>query len=573
MRRLLPASIPVCLYCVGFAYFFYLPDEFAAFSKSLLAFTFFSSNFFFLSTSGYFAAPVETMPLLHTWSLSIEEQYYLVFPALLLVMLKFPQRIVVLTLAAIFSASLAFAVWLGASASPEVSYLHSGGRFYELMAGSLLALLPQCRLNGTASIAGRWLGVILVMTSIFLLDESLPFPSFYALPPVAGSVLIIAAQPTPGDYVFRFLASNPITYIGRISYSLYLWHWPAIVTATYLLDTPSPLALGGALAAAALLSIASYHFVETPVRRRRLNKTAANIFAMLGLSIAANGAISAASIATVGLPQRFEPDMLAAMTKSKIVGGIGCSRTVVFSGLSGCMYGKPARLTDIEIIIWGDSLASGHRELYRQLGDNGHPVLMFSTPGCAPLTGVWKQRDVKKTCVTKNERVVKFITSTKAKVLIVGAWNDFATNFKNSNKLVSENLVPKNQAQLDSLFGKALDATFVQLRNNKVTVVGQQPRYLSPVPKYVFKRRLMGLPLENLVDFDAYKKTTQKVERSVSRTPHVEFLNLSNLFCPQPDNHCIYQEGGTPIYHDSVHLNATGAKLVAPVLRAAIAVE
>jgi len=228
IRRLLPATIPVVVFTALFAAAFYTSERFFEYGQSLIAFTTYTSNWFFYATRGYFAGADATTPLLHSWSLAVEEQFYLVFPLLLLVLARRP-GVRLRVLAGFAAVSLVYAQMLLRDGQSDLAFYSTLARIWELLAGALLALSPAVteRLAPYATVL-RVVGLGLILGPVVTYGPATVFPGAAALPPVAGTLLLLAASPVRGDPILRLLQSAPAVYTGRISYSLYLWHWPII---------------------------------------------------------------------------------------------------------------------------------------------------------------------------------------------------------------------------------------------------------------------------------------------------------------------------------------------------------
>lgn len=266
-RRILPALFVVMLACLPFAYMWMLPSQLKDFTQSLVAVVTFSSNILFWKEEGYFAAAAELKPLLHTWSLAVEEQYYLLFPVFLLLSWRFGRKRVFWTVVAVAAVSLLMAEW-GWRNKPSPNFYLAPTRAWELLAGSICAFLTvggaQRSSNGLSAI-----GLVMIAFSIFAYDANTPFPSVYALLPVVGTALIIlfAAQ---GTWVARLLSMRAFVGVGLISYSAYLWHQPLFAFARLRsLTEPSEYLMAGLAVAALLLAWATWHFVEQPFRKSK----------------------------------------------------------------------------------------------------------------------------------------------------------------------------------------------------------------------------------------------------------------------------------------------------------------
>ncbi|URK87522.1 acyltransferase [Rhizobium sp. RCAM05350] len=265
-RRILPVLFFVLLCCLPFAWAWMLPEQMASFARSIIAVCLFGSNFLFWHESGgYFAAASEEQLLLHTWSLAVEEQYYMLFPLFVMFMWRFGRRALIGAIAAVALASLLLAQY-GSMNFATANFYLPNTRAWELLAGSLCAFLltggKQYRSN-ILSLAG----LAIIVFSIFDYDQTTPFPSLYALVPVLGAVLIILFGST-GTVTARLLSTPPMVGIGLISYSLYLWHQPVFAFARIRSFTEPSIVLMSILAlASAGLAYLSWRFIETPFRK------------------------------------------------------------------------------------------------------------------------------------------------------------------------------------------------------------------------------------------------------------------------------------------------------------------
>lgn len=267
-RRILPALFLVVACCLPFAWMWMLPTQFKDFAQSIAAVSLFSSNFLFWLESGYFAPAAELKPLLHTWSLAVEEQYYILFPLLLMAFWRRMNRALLIGLALIFVLSLGASEWLWRTA-PSANFYLLPTRAWELLAGAFCAIWMVRGAPAGNNALGA-LGLALVVVPIFVYDSSTPFPSLYALAPVAGACLIILFA-RAGTLVAQFLSLKPLVGIGLISYSAYLWHQPLFAFARIKGGHAPGLTLMMGLAVLSLiLAYFSWRFVETPFRRGKL---------------------------------------------------------------------------------------------------------------------------------------------------------------------------------------------------------------------------------------------------------------------------------------------------------------
>ncbi|MCB5187526.1 acyltransferase [Methylobacillus caricis] len=316
-RRILPA-LTVVLIATSIAAYIVMPSSLLqTYAQSLVSVASFCSNIFFYLTSGYFSTASDEKPLLHTWSLAVEEQYYVFFP-LLVSMLWFVGRSRLALLIIFLSLlSLACSEYLLSQQARDANFYLIFSRAWELFAGSLLAFsrvsdtpLPRwSREVGSAS------GLLLIMLAIFSLDEHTPFPGVYALLPVMGTCLVIACS-NEQTVVGRLLSSKLMVGIGLISYSLYLWHQPLFAFLRMKsLGEPGTGMFWVAIAMSSLLAISSYYLVEQPFRSKsRFDRK--RIFRLSSFSIALILLMGISGIIFKGLPQRFDHHELAQSVES-----------------------------------------------------------------------------------------------------------------------------------------------------------------------------------------------------------------------------------------------------------------
>ncbi|CAA6825423.1 MAG: O-antigen acetylase [uncultured Thiotrichaceae bacterium] len=304
-RRILPALFFVILVSLPLAWWLLLPHELVAFGRSIIAVMVFASNILFWQESDYFATDSELIPLLHTWSLAVEEQYYIIFPILLLVCWKLGLRWVTAILATIAVISLGLAEW-GWRHDASGNFYLLPSRVWELMAGAGCALYlsnkPQP--TGTLSQVLSLSGLGLLMLSILWLDDTIPFPGIYAILPVLGTALIILFA-HQGNWTGKLLSLPALVGIGLVSYSAYLWHQPMFAFARlYYAEEPGLVIMSGLAVLTFGLAFISWRFVERPFRQRQ-NFSRKQIFIMALMGSIAFVLIALAFIMLEGIPARF----------------------------------------------------------------------------------------------------------------------------------------------------------------------------------------------------------------------------------------------------------------------------
>ncbi|TCL73884.1 peptidoglycan/LPS O-acetylase OafA/YrhL [Rhizobium sp. BK251] len=300
-RRILPALFVVILACIPFAWLWMLPDMMENFGQSVVATILFANNLLLAKTSGYWDLEAEFKPLLHTWSLGVEEQYYVLFPLLLVGLWRWGRKPTLVAIGVILVASLIMCE-IGGRLFPQANFYLTTSRAWELLVGSMCAF-ASFRLERKYNEVLATIGMLLIGFSIFVYDSHVPFPSLYTLAPVFGTALVLLFA-REGTVTCRILSLSPLVGIGLISYSVYLWHQPLFAFArTYSLDPLGPLDMLGLVAATFLLSWLTWKYVETPFRDRSITPMR---FLSTGLATAAAlmFAVGLGAHLTHGFPSR-----------------------------------------------------------------------------------------------------------------------------------------------------------------------------------------------------------------------------------------------------------------------------
>lgn len=388
-RRILPALFTVMLACLPFAYLWMMPTQLKDFAQSIVAVIFFASNILFWREDGYFAAAAELKPLLHTWSLAVEEQYYLLFPLFLLLVWRFGRNRVFWSVVAASVVSLLIAEW-GWRNSASANFYLAPPRAWEMLAGSICAFLTVGRPSKSSNALSA-AGLALIVFSIFYYDSSTPFPSVYALAPVVGTALIIlfAARET---LVARLLSTAPFVGIGLISYSAYLWHQPLFAFARLRSLTEPSGPLMAALAAMALiLAWASWRLVEQPFRKRRnpLLATRKGVFMASGVVGAVFATIGFVGHFGEGLEWRFSEDVMTVVAAKRDRASSAChfdfNRPAKHHPQESCASKNSEK---VDVMLIGDShMGSLSDGIRHSLDHEKIDYYIISHSSCMPLLG------------------------------------------------------------------------------------------------------------------------------------------------------------------------------------------
>jgi peptidoglycan/LPS O-acetylase OafA/YrhL len=358
------------------------PPELAMLGTATLAAIGFVANLFARGHADYFSETGAARPLLHLWSLGVEEQFYLLFPLFLWTVWRIRPRALPALLWGVAACSLAWAI-VAQRIFPNAGFYLPTTRAYELLAGAILAsgAIPEIRGRVTRDLISV-IGLAMIALAMASFDSSTAIPGWKALIPVVGASLVIAAGETGPSLIGRVLSWPPFVVLGSISYSLYLWHWPILVYQRWIdLGPPSPLALAGAVALSVAIAWLSWRFVERPVLARH-HRAPAELIAGAA-SILAMAALAVPLIVSRGVPQRFAPaalHMLAARQDINPRRDACASRSPAYA--DSCTFGASVPPS---IAVWGDSFSI---ELAYALGEREAPhglsVLELTNLGCAP---------------------------------------------------------------------------------------------------------------------------------------------------------------------------------------------
>jgi peptidoglycan/LPS O-acetylase OafA/YrhL len=431
IRRLAPAYFAMAALTLLAGYAILLPFEFREFGKELIAATSYLANVHFWRETGYFDIGVENKPLLHTWSLSVEEQFYLFLPFFLLI-LRFSRRGLVGALWVLFALSLAACIATTPLSHSAAFYLFPF-RAWELLAGVLLAIWAEDREVRPRAWAS-WLGLALMLGGIAFNQPGPGFPGWQVAVPVLGAVLVIL-NGRERNPVNLLLSTRPLVFTGWISYSLYLWHWPVLTLSLYWRSEYSGWGeTVGWLALAVGLSVLSWALVERPLRMAKSIRPGWLLTLWAALSALFIG-IGGVIYLKDGAPGRFAPhirthidasaDFLQDWTRCHV------PETGIWAGTEICPLGPEGKA---ELLIWGDSHVRAVKEGLEQLAfELDTPALLIWRAGCPPIFGLGKAENTTSrqedfACAEANARIRVAVggeTGLK-RLLLVGRWSYYA---------------------------------------------------------------------------------------------------------------------------------------------------
>ncbi len=575
-RRILPALIFLIFCCFLFGWVVFLNDQFLAFSKSAIAAVSFTSNiYFWRHARDYFAPTAEFAPLLHTWSLAVEGQFYLFFPLFVVAISRWAGQLKAAIISIFLITSLALSVYGVASKQAATFYLvHS--RAWELLIGALIAFgPPQRQYPRIYREVLSLIGLLLIVSATSLYHAEVPFPGIAAVVPCLGALFVIAAGNYGTTCVGQFLSLKPLVLVGLASYSLYLWHWPILAflrlrIGSVILSTELAVS---AIVLSLIAASLSWILIERPFRRPDFF-AGRKLLAPLGASIAISVVASLTVWVGDGFPNRIpiKDRQIANAAEDQNPRMDECLD--VWPEKVVCIIGEP--LKEAEFLAWGDShadaLAPAIDIAAKKSGSGG---LFAATVGCPPLMGVTTQYAPQ--CNEFNDAVLAMLSEREDLrfVILVARWAFYAEGARSPGEpgtspiLAAADDLPAVSGDNFAIFEKAFTRTIATLRemNRTVVILEGIPEIGWNVPAKLASASRWGdkVPMApNIDDVSKRNIRVQQVFNQATRDPGVILLPIADELC-RPD--CIVEHDGKPLYYDDDHISFHGAKsVIAPAL-------
>lgn len=608
IRRIVPAYLSVVLACLVAGAFVLLPSEYLGLSRSALAASLFAANINAWSETGYFSGSAISHPLLHMWSLAVEEQYYLVWPVLLMVFFRLRRHtafsghwlpaLIVMAIIVSLAASEAMLTY-----SAKTAFYMAPLRAWELLLGSLLAAVKPPRLPGAwAAHAVGALALVLMIVPILVLTEASRFPGLAALAPCLGALLILYRDERYPSFAARLLSTPVPVGLGLISYSLYLWHWP-ILSFYWYIEHGAPSVAQSTCLIMAMVAVAtfSWRYVERPFRANHAKGMAAGTAepnerspggAAAGdttVLLWGAGGLAVAALAAVlimfahGLPGRLPPAAarVDAMVREPYVARHGC----VFSGAlpadpTKACFGQADVLPGRKTVLWGDSFAGQHVHTIEQALDKpGNPVVSVIATGCTPLPGTEQyfgkgRRDAR--CDRFNAAVFAQLLARGdvGRVIIAGRWSNLyglqgsaAAFDPNARFLLDGGHRARTTRSSLEVMGLSLDhvVAALQQRGVAVTLLREPPRYDRDQKDCTALALWHGTALpatcgEPLATARAARAAVDAVLLGL-RERHRNLVLYDQIAALCPAGECLGYRGSTLITRDTEHLTRAGSRL------------
>lgn len=590
IRRIIPALFVMLIITSMLAYATLIPQYYKAFSASAVAAALSAANIYFLFNSGYFAFGHEVVPLLHTWSLGVEEQFYIVIPVLFYILRSRFKLSWGLVIWPLFAASLLLCIlqtYVDLKAllllreikeqSGSAAFYLPTTRSWEFLLGSALAipLLPAVQDRRKSEIF-ILLGLSLICASVFFFNGQMRFPGVIAIVPTVGATLLIyGSSGSCTTFTGTILRWRPLVGLGLISYSLYLWHWPIIVFVRLFFGGELSL-LSNTLVVVVMIAVSwlSWKFVERPIRTNRAYYTPARLLAASGTIAGIILFLGIAATVTGGIPARFSKDLLNIATSADTLDWrADCNRNAAAGDASDdvCSIGAGP----LTFAVLGDSFVDALRpaiaEAARRTGVSG---LSLNKGGCFPLPGVITRRE----CFDFLNAALARIEATPSvqNVLLIARWpaavegSRFGAIKLDKLFITDANSMGASYEENIAVFRRGLSRALELLAGRNIFVLAYVPEQVANVPQAAILQRLwrvgdFGTPRNIVEDRQA---RTKAILEELSQKFGFQILDAMPSLCDEKI--CRGTEGDVSLYSDDNHLSKAGALKELPLLLRAL---
>lgn len=574
-KRILPVALVVGIFVLILSYYIFEKELYITTNHTLKRSLLFISNFLLLKKQSYFNNAIETNPLLHTWSLSVEEQFYLFYPLVLFFLMNF-FSVKKIGYWLFLLAALSFvACFVLVYKYPKEVFYWPYTRAWEFLAGALIVFFPK---NNTSARIGNLLsfcGLFLVVVSVEIYHKSLLYPGVYAILPVAGALLIIVYA-IPETILYRIITLQPVIYTGKISYSLYMWHWPIWVFSKYMFINEHHLWFRVSfLLLVYLISALSYEYIEKPFRNRIKYKSSIIVSGLLLFACCTyivtsliqnnNGGFASKEITCYNETVKMQDTIWSKMQDHEKISSKPDNNNI-----------KPFRIGDTSkkstVLLWGDSHARSIATGLAILSFQQHIAIdVFTQSSCPPLLGVKFIVNEEKR-FSFNENVKHYIEKHPEirTVVLTARWNNYY-NLLNTNatiKLddVNEPLFTQLNNQ-HKVFKHGLATTIKWLKHHhiKVIITSPIPELKCTIPEMLTIQKLFSTKNDDFElsakEFSHEYKSVLSVLKETAKEHNAMVFDASKGLLGPDSQYLFFRNDGQPLYRDNNHLSGFGAAM------------
>lgn len=588
VRRLVPASFVMLAVVLAVGVVVLRPDTLKSLGLAVLYTCGLLANVLFYYTAGYFSSPPEEKPILHMWSLAVEDQFYLTWPLLLLLLSYYlPRNRIVLVASVLAVVSLVHAQ-MKLGADPDYSFYMLPARAWELLVGCLLALVaPHVSFRGWTGVVAAWTGLVAIVASALFLNTSVPFPGLSAVPAVLGTALVIAAGLRDENGAVRVLSAPPVVFVGLISYSLYLWHWPILSMSHYALGQPlTGIEVFGALLVSVVVATASWRYVERPFRKPKgdtqensLRTLAAGVGILVPVFL-----VGGLFKISDGLPTRFG-GAAGEIYSDLALGNPLRASCDGFDHIRGndavCNFGRKLIAgASYDVAVFGDSNADHFVPGFAKwVAVHDLSARQVTQSACALLLNVIRpgmRASHVKECDAYRRAALQFVDDNPHLKLAVlgGHWRSYLS-VRDLGAVAGDGLVPvtwtasqvKGVEAFELAMGRTVD--YFLARGIKVHIIAQIPQFKSLSVGCVVRAVNEGGDARTCgISRKAYETAQGAIDEALRRIAaarrNVSVSYPSKLICD--DAYCSPYRDGVFLYRNGSHLSEAGALKIGEIL-------
>lgn len=568
-NRIIPVLAIMSAVLLVFGWFYILPIEYRDLGQQIEKGSLFTSNLLFAKGGGYFDTAEHTKWLLHTWSLSVEWQFYIFFPIIIIILKKYlsfkniKRVIIILSLI-----SFIYCIYATYEDS-KTAYFLLTSRAWEMLLGGLAFIYPWSLKKKDIKIIIQCLGLILILASYFLISKDILWPGYMALIPVLGAYLIISS-----NYQNNIIISNPIfSYVGQWSYSIYVWHWPLVVLGFYF-DLVNWWIYGVPLSI--LLGFLSYEFIEKLKFTRYSSWREIYKVKPLYIFLIIFGCVYTIQKMD-GFTSRLPDSVKIAQNEIENSNPYNCKKNELYE----CIIGNK---NNIKAIIIGDSHADSLTTSLASIFNlKSQGIISLTTSSCPLIADIrfYSERNI---CSQINEKRFKLINLKKYEnipIILAARYSNYLIGENDPDRMSTNDSKPLiyfgNNPNLSSenrfiLFEKNLKNTLCKIsKRNPTYIIQPIPELGFNAPKRVIKNEFYNSNKETSISYRDYLRRSEKTRKIINRSAvdcNVKVLDPSKILCKT--GKCISEYKGRPIYRDGDHLSEYGNKLLKPMFKEVI---
>lgn len=573
IKRIFPALTVMVLSVLIAGWVCFLPFDYFKLANSTVYQALMIANVYFWKHVGYFSGSAEEMPLLHTWSLAVEEQFYVLMPLFLLACYKLSKgisrKVLVAALSVLLLVSLIFSVY-AVNDSPSAAFYLLPSRAWEMLLGSLVALLPCLRIGAKFRELVSWVGILMILGACLFFQKTTTFPGMAALLPCLGTAFFLKGTQVQSGHesicsAAKLLSCRAVVFIGLISYSLYLWHWPVFAFAQNLAAGHlGPVARLGLVALSFVLAVFSWKFVEVPFRRGFSIRSRKVAFCGAAIWSCVIIALAFAIRQNDGFKGRWSVEVMKAVDARNDHGYVYESQLGEVSAGDVVLFGAKEATGPPWGLVWGDSFAMAAMPAFEEYAtEHGLKGVQITRSATAPLIDYYMDNEygLAERAVPFNQAVLEYVRASKVEnVFLVACWSSYLSAQYGANMNPKESLMQTVE--------------LIVAAGSKPWIVLRPPKQSIDVPAVLARSRINAQSYEHLLaEPDSYTGLFKDDDGFITLLEEAGagVINPRPYFLSNCQNYYVVEKDGDVLYRDRGHLTSVGARrMLLPAINGAL---